>query len=104
MELPSLRQLIGKVDSKGNAIYPQENNYTLYETLIELFTSEKDMVGHIYANVCKMSGVATVKNRGFWGVESNKKMVEEGCTAVANYILTTNEKELKEATLEVNLI
>lgn len=102
MNLPSTRNLIGKTNNKGSAIHPQENSFELYETLIQLFTSDGDMVGHIYSNVGKMGGVATVMNRSFWGVEPNVKMVEEGSTAIAEYILTQSQEAVDNTEVSLN--
>jgi hypothetical protein len=91
MDLPSTRKLIGKIDSRGNAVYPQENSFELYETIAEIFTEENDMIGHIYCNVVKFGAVVSTMNRGFWGVEPDITMITEGCLSVAEYILKDYE-------------
>ncbi len=92
MDLLSIRRLVGKVNSKSILVHPQENDYLIYQTLIELFTSENNMIGHIYCNVGKLGGVATVMNREFWGIEPNANMVEEGSIAVAEYIYESTQQ------------
>lgn len=104
MELPSTRKLVGKVDSKGKAVHPQENSFDLYETIVQIFTQENDMIGHIYCNVGKLGAVATSMNRGFWGVESSDSMVAEGCSAVAEYILRSHEEKDNKNTSKVFIL
>ena len=104
MDLPSTRKLIGKVDSRGKAIYPQKNSFELYETIAETFTEENDMIGHIYCNVVKFGAVASAMNRGFWGVESDLSMITEGCLSVAEYILKAQEHKEDNSKISNSLL
>jgi DNA modification methylase len=104
MELPPVRKLIGKVHSKGKAVHPQENSYELYETILQLFSDEDDMVGHIYCNVAKLGGVASALNRGFWGVEPDQAMVSEGTLSVAEFILQNLEHEEEKKKSKVSFL
>ena len=68
-KIDSKSKLIGKIDSKSKSVYFCESTYELYETIIELFTKEKNTVCYIYCNIAKFGGVATSLNRAFWDIE-----------------------------------